>query len=87
MRRAKSPSLRFEVCQQEIDGESGPVLIVHNNETGFREEHVQALCRVGESTKKKAQGYIGEKGIGFKSVFRITECPYVFSNRLSVLSA
>ena len=53
---------------------------MHNNETGFREKHVQALCRVGKSTKKKAQGYIGEKGIGFKSVFRITKCPYVFSN-------
>jgi hypothetical protein len=76
----RKPNLRFEVCLQEIDGGFSPVLIVHNNETGFREKHVQALCRVGESTKKKAQGYIGEKGIGFKSVFRITECPYVFSN-------
>ena len=75
-----TPCLRFEVRQQEIEGTFGPVLIVHNNETGFREKHVQALCRVGESTKKKAQGYIGEKGIGFKSVFRITKCPYVFSN-------
>lgn len=75
-----SPSLRIEVCEQEIEEELGPVLIVHNNETGFQEKHVMALCRVGKSTKTKAQGYIGEKGIGFKSVFRVTTCPYIFSN-------
>ena len=74
------PSLRIEVCEQEIEGELGPVLIVHNNETGFEEKHVMALCRVGKSTKTKAQDYIGEKGIGFKSVFRVTKCPYIFSN-------
>ena len=77
----KPPSLHFEIRQQEIDGEFSPVLIVHNNETGFQEKHVKTLCRVGDSTKEKAQGYIGEKGIGFKSVFRITRCPYIFSNR------
>ena len=75
-----TPTLRFEVCELEIEGVSGPALIVHNNETGFRQENVKALCQVGQSTKKKAQGYIGEKGIGFKSVFRITHCPYIFSN-------
>lgn len=75
-----SPNLRFEVCQQDIDGQFVSVLIVHNNETGFQEEHVKGICQVGNSTKKKLQGYIGEKGIGFKSVFRITKCPYIFSN-------
>lgn len=76
----KKPTLQFKLCQQQLNGRFGPVLIVHNNEVGFQEQHVQALCRVGDSTKKKAQGYIGEKGIGFKSVFRITKCPYIFSN-------
>jgi hypothetical protein len=75
------PSLSFAVRQQGIEGEAGLVLIVRNNETGFEEKHVDALCAVRKSTKKKIQGYIGEKGIGFKSVFRITNCPYVFSNR------
>jgi hypothetical protein len=28
-----------------------------------------AICSVGQSSKTGAQGYIGEKGIGFKSVF------------------
>ena len=55
-------------------------LVIENNERGFAREHVEALCAVGQSTKIKAQGYIGEKGIGFKSVFRITSNPHVFSN-------
>jgi hypothetical protein len=74
------PSLRFEVCQQKIGGETGPVLIVHNNEVGFQERDVEGICRSGKSKKGKTEGYIGEKGIGFKSVFSITECPYIFSN-------
>lgn len=78
--RGVFPKLRFEVCQHKLEGQSRTVLIVHNNESGFLEKHIRAICQVGKSTKNKAQGYIGEKGIGFKSVFRITTCPYVFSN-------
>lgn len=74
------PWLRFEVSQQEVAGKQQTALAVHNNEVGFQEKHVRAICQVGKSTKNKALGYIGEKGIGFKSVFRITNCPYVFSN-------
>jgi hypothetical protein len=32
-------------------------------------ENVVSICNVGKSSKFGAQGYIGEKGIGFKSVF------------------
>lgn len=56
-------------------------LVVLNNEVGFQLENVRSLSSVGQSTKKdKSQGYIGEKGIGFKSVFRITDSPHIFSN-------
>lgn len=72
--------LRFEVGQIDIDGKKTTSLIVKNNEVGFNEKNVRAICQVGKSTKKKIQGYIGEKGIGFKSVFRVTTCPYIFSN-------
>lgn len=35
---------------------------------------------MGESTKKRSElGYIGNKGIGFKSVFKLTACPEVHS--------
>jgi hypothetical protein len=59
------------------------VLLVQNNETGFEEKHVRALCSIGESSKSKAFGYIGEKGIGFKSVFRVSDEPHVVSNGFS----
>src|SRR4051794_24453067 len=38
-------------------------LLVENNELGFAERNVVAICRVGQSTKKgqKRSGYIGEK--------------------------
>jgi hypothetical protein len=58
-------------------------LVALNNELGFQPENVRSLSSVGKSTKKERnQGYIGEKGIGFKSVFRVTESPHIFSNGL-----
>ncbi|RUS70891.1 hypothetical protein EGW08_021345 [Elysia chlorotica] len=54
---------------------------VMNNESGFEAKNIQALCDVGKSTKTKhTLGYIGQKGIGFKSVFRVTGRPEVHSN-------
>lgn len=47
-------------------------IIVLNNEQGFSAMNIRALCDVGNSTKKgSSAGYIGQKGIGFKSVFRV----------------
>lgn len=59
---------------------SDGALIIRNNEIGFSADNVDAICTVGETTKEKGHGYIGEKGIGFKSVFRVTENPHIFSN-------
>jgi hypothetical protein len=53
---------------------------VLNNEVGFSERNVRAICDVGRSTKgAHHSGYIGQKGIGFKSVFRITDTPEIHS--------
>ena len=47
-------------------------IAVLNNETGFSADNIRALCDIGNSTKKGSNmGYIGNKGIGFKSVFRV----------------
>lgn len=47
-------------------------IVVLNNEQGFSFDNIRALCDVGNSTKKGVNsGYIGKKGIGFKSVFRV----------------
>ena len=75
------PSLSFRLTPDNptcTPGAEG-ALIVENNELGFLPENVEALCRVGHSTKVKQEGYIGEKGIGFKSVFQVTADPHVFS--------
>ncbi|XP_008291034.1 uncharacterized protein LOC103365383 isoform X2 [Stegastes partitus] len=56
-------------------------ITVLNNETGFQEKNIRAICDVGQSTKGKHKyGYIGQKGIGFKSVFKVTDCPEIHSN-------
>jgi len=82
---AVEPSLSFRLVKIDPTGTkaSAGVLIVQNNEIGFSSDNVDAICAVGKTTKSKIQGYIGEKGIGFKSVFRITSRPHIFSNGYS----
>ena len=77
--RVVEPSLCFRLLRSDPTGtkDSSGALVVQNNEIGFSPDNVSAICAVGETTKKKIQGYIGEKGIGFKSVFRITFSPYI----------
>ncbi|XP_057182526.1 uncharacterized protein LOC130549349 isoform X2 [Triplophysa rosa] len=56
-------------------------ITILNNECGFEEKNIRAICDVGRSTKGKHKyGYIGQKGIGFKSVFKVTNCPEIHSN-------
>ena len=76
------PYISFRLTKTDPTFTSGSngALIIQNNETGFNRENVNAICAVGETTKKKEHGYIGEKGIGFKSVFRVTNNPHIFSN-------
>ena len=56
------------------------------NEVGFSPRNVEALCRVGQSTKKggeNATRYVGEKGIGFKSVFKAADIVWISSGPYS----
>jgi hypothetical protein len=56
-------------------------ITLFNNEEGFTASNIDAICDVKASTKGKHQrGYIGRKGIGFKSVFTITDRPEIHSN-------
>jgi sacsin len=68
---SERPDLKFLLLDYDpTDTEnSDGCLCIFNNEVGFDEENIKAICAVGHSTKSKKQGYIGEKGIGFKSVF------------------
>ncbi|KAJ1685581.1 hypothetical protein LUZ63_016971 [Rhynchospora breviuscula] len=77
------PSLEFIITSKDVTGTGAPAtLLVFNNEIGFSRMNIESLCSVGLSTKKgrKKEGFIGEKGIGFKSVFLVSNRPYVFSN-------
>ncbi len=73
--------LSFSLLKTDPTNTEGSVgaLLIQNNEIGFGINNIEAICAVGESTKTKASGYIGEKGIGFKSVFRITSTPHIYS--------
>ena len=53
-------------------------------QVGFTESNIRALCDVGRTTKKHTVGYIGQKGIGFKSVFKITDAPQIHSRGFHV---
>ncbi|KAF2103412.1 hypothetical protein NA57DRAFT_31443 [Rhizodiscina lignyota] len=57
------PWLRFGLYQDRIE--------IDSNEDGFSRANIRAICSTGESTKTNVRGYIGEKGIGFKSVFKV----------------
>ena len=66
------PELRISMSSREVRFD--------NNEVGFSEENVLAICNIGKSTKDRfAAGFIGNKGIGFKSVFKMTPRPRVHS--------
>ncbi len=78
------PHLKFILLEDDptnSDGTEGCLCVV-NNEEGFSEADIKSICSAGKSTKKqkKVEGFIGEKGIGFKSVFKVTSFPHIFSN-------
>ena len=58
-------------------------IIIDSNEDGFSKSNISAICSVGDSTKKHSVGYIGEKGIGFKSVFKIARKVHIQSGPFS----
>lgn len=58
----QDPYLIFRVYHDRI--------VVDCNEDGFEDANLQAICNVGQTSKIGHQGYIGEKGVGFKSVFK-----------------
>ncbi|NRB25766.1 DUF3883 domain-containing protein [Shewanella sp.] len=79
-----TPKLHFELLEEDPTGTEGTngCLAIFNNETGFNIKNIKAISSIGKSTKAgcKDAGYIGEKGIGFKSVFSVSPSPHIFSN-------
>eukprot|EP00854_Cymbomonas_tetramitiformis_P001232 gene1232-1810_t len=85
------PTLELQLLAEDPTKHPGctGAVLTYNNERGFRREDIESICHIGESSKKNVvrqwdaheggRGYIGEKGIGFKSVFKISPCPHIFS--------
>jgi hypothetical protein len=58
------------------------------NEIGFRKTDVEAICSIGHSSKLESQPgvrRIGDKGIGFKSVFRVADSVFIASGHYSFM--
>jgi len=68
---AKSRSLKIEILKNTIR--------IFNDGLPFSEEDVKSICKVGRSSKT-SKDYIGYLGVGFKSVFLISECPEIYSD-------
>ncbi len=53
--------------------QTGNSIITEYNEMGFNRANIRSITAIGESTKKKLleQGSIGNKGVGFKTIFAI----------------
>lgn len=62
---------------------TGGYVLSSNNEVGFRNANVVALCDIGGSTKTDAEVHIGRKGVGFKSVFKVSDRPFIFSRNFA----
>ena len=75
IKTGEKPFLTFKVYPDKIT--------IDSNEDGFSESNIRAICSVGRSTKKHSAGYIGEKGIGFKSVFKIAHKVHIHSGPFS----
>ncbi|CAF1402802.1 unnamed protein product, partial [Adineta steineri] len=65
------PFLRIELNHNYI--------LLSNNEQGLRARDVLAICNLAVSTKSAEQKHIGEKGVGFKSVFAASNQPTLIS--------
>ncbi|KAK8875288.1 hypothetical protein PGQ11_005802 [Apiospora arundinis] len=74
-KRGEAPRVSFHVYPHKIVQEC--------NEDGFTDANLKAICAVGQSSKRGNQGYVGEKGIGFKSVFMAAYRVHIQSGGLS----
>ncbi|EAK89372.1 sacsin like HSP90 chaperone domain, likely plant origin [Cryptosporidium parvum Iowa II] len=61
-------------------------LVFHINEKGMTRENIESVCDIGNSSKKNSESryFTGEKGIGYRSIFKITDNPCIFSGGYSI---
>lgn len=69
---AGSTSMQIEILPENIR--------ISNNGDPFTDDNVKSICKVGRSSKTP-KDYIGYLGVGFKSVFLISDSPSIFSGK------
>jgi len=78
IQNAEDAGVRVPTTGEMIIRVSRKHVLVTHNARPFNEEDVNAICGL-RTTKKPESGSIGYLGIGFKSVFKITDTPHIFS--------
>ncbi|XP_056124422.1 sacsin-like isoform X2 [Rhinichthys klamathensis goyatoka] len=56
----------------------GPALCVYNNRT-FSDDDLQSIQQLGEGGKRGSLGRTGKYGLGFNSVYHLTDCPSILT--------
>ena len=65
---------KFSSCQ-------GPAIVVYNNAT-FSDDDFQNIVKIGGAAKEKNSQKIGQFGLGFNSVYNITDVPCFLSRNI-----
>lgn len=68
--------VRFELFKDRLD--------IYHNGKDFDLEDIDGVTGIGISKKKEDLTSIGKFGVGFKSVFAVTETPYIFSGEYKI---
>jgi sacsin len=57
----------------------GPALLFVNDQR-FSEQDIEGICRIGEGSKLESARKTGRFGLGFNTVYNITDCPSFLTN-------
>ncbi|XP_035250649.1 LOW QUALITY PROTEIN: sacsin-like [Anguilla anguilla] len=63
---------------EKWDPLQGPALCVYNNKV-FSDADLEGIQRLGEGGKHEVQGKTGKYGLGFNSVYHLTDCPSILT--------
>lgn len=72
----KATEVRFELFEDRVD--------IYHDGKPFDFEDIKGVTGIGISTKKGKPDAIGKFGVGFKSVFAITETPIILSGKYKI---
>ncbi|MBF0457890.1 MAG: hypothetical protein HQK99_08350 [Nitrospirae bacterium] len=73
---ASAKAVSFELFEDKLD--------IRHNGRDFDFKDIEGVTGYGNSTKKTDLTAIGKFGVGFKSVFAVTETPNIFSGEYSI---